>query len=285
LIVNYQTYAELTSCLQSLVRFPTEDVEVVVVDHLADPAAAAAVRREFPSIHLIEVRSNPGFANGVNRAAHAAGGTYLLLLNPDCTVDEDVAHGLATWLDEHRDVGVCGARIHEADGSVQQSARSFPDASTGFAGRTAWLTRVWPTNRWSRRNLVAQSLPHEPMACDWVSGACMMVRRIAFEEVGGMDERFFLYWEDADLCHRLRQKGWLTFYNPNVQVTHFTGRSSQRAEIQSAIAFHKSAFTYFWTHATPARRLIAPLVYLALHVRLGIRLAQIQIRRARLGTH
>ena len=126
-------------------------------------------------------------------------------------------------------VGACGAQVREVDGTVQPSARRFPDATTGIAGRTAWLTRVWPGNPLSERNLTTPAESLTPMAVDWVSGACMMVRRAAFEDVGGMDEGFFLYWEDADFCRRLRDRGWTTAYNPAISVTHLTGRSRARA--------------------------------------------------------
>jgi GT2 family glycosyltransferase len=279
LIVNYHAYEELTACLQSLQRFLADDIEVIVVDH-APHAASKSLLEGFPWIRLIEVKGNLGFAAGVNRAARIACGKYLLLLNPDCLVDEDVAHTLARWLDDHEWVGASGALVREADGSVQQSARRFPGLSTGFSGRTTWLTRLWPTNRWTRRNLVATNFPRAPIAADWVSGACMMVRSRAFDEVGGMDERFFLYWEDADLCRRLKLHGWSTIYNPTVGVTHLTGRSSARAQAQSTIAFHKSAFSYYWRHATGLGRLSAPLVYLVLQVRLAFKLLQLHAGRA-----
>jgi GT2 family glycosyltransferase len=99
-----------------------------------------------------------------------------------------------------------------------------------------------------------------------------MVRRAAFDDVGGMDERFFLYWEDADLCQRLSKKGWTTVYNATVSVTHLTSRSSARAPVRSLVAFHQSAFRYFLKHSGRAARLAAPIVYLALNVRLLFKL-------------
>jgi GT2 family glycosyltransferase len=280
LIVNHQTYTELGACLGSLQNFLGGDLEVILVDHAREPLAAKSLLQEFPWIRLLEVDANPGFAAGVNRAASVASGKYLLLLNPDCVVQEDVARSLARWLDEHPAVGVCGALVREVDGSVQASARRFPGLSTAFAGRTSWLTRVWPANRWTRRNLLAPQQEANPIMADWVSGACMMVRRVAFDEVGGMDERFFLYWEDADLCRRLHLKGWSTVYNPGVGVTHLTGRSSARTRARSTIAFHRSAFRYFWKHAGLFTRLTAPIVYLGLQARLAFKLALLNVRRA-----
>ena len=279
LIVNYRAYTELASCLESLRRFHIDDLEVIVVDHASDPTATAPLLQRFPWIRLLTVTSNPGFAAGVNRAARAARGKYFLLLNPDCIVDEDVAHTLVAWLEEHPRVGVVGPLVREPDASVQASARRFPNVTTGFAGRTSWLSRARPQNRWTRHNLVTPEIPNTPIEVDWVSGACMMVRRTAFEAVGGMDERFFLFWEDADLCFRLKRQRWLTTYNPVVAVTHLTGRSSSKARRASLIAFHRSAYRYFRKHGGPVARAAAPVVFLALHARLFLKLASLHLWR------
>jgi len=279
LIVNYRTYEELASCLDSLRPFLADDLEVIVVDHASDPVAAAHLVRRFPWIQLIAVNSNPGFAAGVNLCARAAAGRHFLLLNPDCVVDGDVAHALAAWLEQHVRVAAAGGLVRQPDGSIQASARRFPNLTTGFAGRTSWLSRVWPANPWTRRNLLAREDQRDPVEVDWVSGACMMVRRDAFEHVGGMDEQFFLYWEDADLCFRLRRAGWLTVYNPAVGITHFTGHSSALARKQSLIAFHRSAFRYFFKHGGRLSRLVSPLVFLGLYARMFLKLATLKFGR------
>jgi hypothetical protein len=282
LIVNYRAYTELASCLDSLQRYLANDLEVIVVDHVSEPAATAHLVEKFPWIRLIEVGGNPGFAAGINRAAREAGGRYLLLLNPDCIVEGDVGHAMAAWLDAHPAVAVSGPLVREADGSVQASARRFPNVTTGLAGRSSWLSRVWPTNRWTRRNLMAREVLHDPLEVDWVSGACMMIERSAFESVGGMDEQFFLYWEDADLCFRLKRAGRLTVYNPVRGITHLTSRSSAQARKQSLIAFHRSAYRYFRKHGGRLARAAAPLVFLALHTRLLLKLASLELWPKRL---
>jgi GT2 family glycosyltransferase len=229
---------------------------------------------------VIEMKNNPGFGAGVNRAALGARGKYLLLLNPDCTVDDDVPHELAAWLDQHPHVGVLGARVEERDGSIQPSARRFPDLTTGVAGRTSWLRSVWPTNPWTRRNLVGLEGSRDPVQVDWVSGACMMVRRAAFESIGGMDEEFFLYWEDADLCFRLKRAGWSTVYNPSVGVTHLTGGSRAFAKKRALIAFHRSAYRYFRKNGGRMARAAAPAVFLVLQARLLLKLAWLKVGRS-----
>ena len=273
LLVNYRAYDELTACLASLEEHIAADLETIVVDHATDPAAAARLAERFPWVTVIGTAANPGFAAGVNRAARAASGDYLLLLNPDCLVAADIARPLAGWLEEHPEAGVCGALVRESGGAIQASARRFPGVTTGFAGRTSWLTRAWPKNIWTERNLGPSiGKVQEPAVVDWVSGACTMVRRQAFDAVGGMDEGFFMYWEDADFCFRVKRAGWQTIYNPRVEVLHLTGRSSAHAKNAALIAFHHSAYRYFRKHGGWVATVFGPLAYLALQARLRLKL-------------
>ena len=272
-IVNYLAYDPLADCLASLATF-VPPAEIVVVDHSTRPESLERLIARFPLVRFIGDAGNPGFAAGVNRGVRETAGEYVLLLNPDCIVTSD-PRPLAEWLANNSNAAVCGAIVREADGSIQASARRFPGLTTGLAGRTTWLTRVWPRNPWTARNLVS-GVPTEPVQVDWVSGACMMIRREAFAAVGGMDEQFFLYWEDADLCRRLKLKGWLTYYHPAVSVTHLTARSSQHAPTASLIAFHRSAYRYYRKHGS---RWLAPLAFVGLQVRLRLKLAMIRYQQ------
>jgi GT2 family glycosyltransferase len=274
LIVNYRAYAEVRQCLASLEPFLADDIEVIVVDHDTDSTEADRLSRAFPWMRVQGVAENPGFAAGVNRAARMARGRYLLLVNPDCLFRSDVCRALAGWLDTHPSVGAAGPRIMDVDGRIQASARRFPDFTTPFGGRTSWLTRVLPGNRLSRRNLLTGAHVREPMSVDWVSGACMMVRHEAFRAIDGMDEGFFLYWEDADLCRRLKQHGWATAYQPLVEIAHSCGASSAHAPRRSLVAFHRSAYRYYRKHRSPGAGLLAPLVFMGLQMRLMLKLAR-----------
>jgi GT2 family glycosyltransferase len=275
-IVNYRSYDELTGCLTAVQSGGTRiPAQVIVVDQESDIDRAEQVKARHGAITLLRNDRNDGFAAGVNRGAGRAEGRYLLLVNPDTIVSEALARTLADWLDAHPDVAVVGPRILNADGSVQPSARRFPDITTGLGGRQSSLTRIWPRNWLSRRNL-DWSRSSEPVDVDWVSGACMMIRRSAFEEVGGMDVRFFLYWEDADLCHRLRTAGYRTMYVPTVSAVHHGARGSRHAAARSLVAFHRSAFRYYWKHGGVLARTMAPVVQLALWGRLLLKLATLR---------
>jgi GT2 family glycosyltransferase len=274
-IVNYRAYDELTNALAALQSTSqTDPLETAVVDQESDAGAARALKAQFPSIRLIENPRNDGFAAGVNRGARETTGRYLLVLNPDTVVGPGLVDTLASWLDAHDDVAVVGPRILNADGSVQPSARRFPDVTTGLGGRMSFLTRIAPDNWLSKRNL-EWSRASEPVEVDWVSGACTMIRRSAFDQVGGFDDRFFLYWEDADLCRRLLTAGHRTFYVPTVAAVHAGARSSRQAASRSIVAFHRSAFRYYWKHGGLVARALAPAVKAVLWSRMMVKLARL----------
>jgi N-acetylglucosaminyl-diphospho-decaprenol L-rhamnosyltransferase len=270
IIVNYLAYEPLADCLTSLTRFVAPG-DVVVVDHSTQPQSLARLTARFPLVRFIPEAGNPGFAAGVNRGVRVTTGEYVLLLNPDCIVMSDPSP-LAEWLARNPGAAVCGAIVREADGSIQASARRFPGITTGLAGRTTWLTRVWPGNPWTALNLV-NGVPTDPIPVDWVSGACMMIRREAFAAAGGMDELFFLYWEDADFCRRLKEAGWATYYHPAMSVTHLTGQSSRHVREASLVAFHESAYRYYRKHGS---RWLAPLALMGLQARLRLKLAMMR---------
>jgi GT2 family glycosyltransferase len=278
LIVNYQSYEELTGCLTAaLSEAAAVPLEAVVVDQQGD-GRATTIRERFPTATLISNARNTGFAAGVNRGASHARAPLLLVLNPDTVISPGLVPTLAGWLNAHPDVAVVGPRIYNTDGTVQPSARRFPDFTTGLGGRMSWLTRIAPDNWLTRRNLEWSRASH-PVDVDWVSGACMMLRRSAFDAVGGMDERFFLYWEDADLCRRLLASGYRTMYVPSASAIHHGSRASRHAAARSLVAFHRSAFRYFWKHSGVAGRACAPLVQAALWSRLIVKLALLRRRR------
>ena len=272
-IVNYLAYDPLADCLESVSRHvPAADV--VVVDHDTRVDLLEPLRARFARVQFLTSHDNPGFAAGVNRGVRATTGDFVLLLNPDCVVTGDLL-SVVSWLAAHPAAAVCGVLVREPDGSIQASARHFPGITTGFAGRTSWLTRVWANNPWSRKNLV-RDVPPEPTEVDWVSGACMIDRRDAFAAVGGMDEQFFMYWEDADLCRRLKQAGWATYYSAGASVIHLTGQSSRHAREASLVAFHESAYRYYRKHGGWQAAVLAPAAFVMLQMRLRLQLARLR---------
>ena len=248
----------------------------MVVDQEGDSARAAAVKSQSANITLIENRRNDGFAAGVNRGARETTGRYLLLLNPDTIARPGLIDTLASWLDLHPDVAVVGPRILNADGSVQPSARRFPDVTTGLGGRMSFLTRIAPDNWLSKRNL-DWSRASEPVEVDWVSGACVMIRRSAFEQVGGFDEGFFSTGR-MPISRRLLTAGHRTFYVPTVEAVR-----GLRIQPSCGLARHRrvprSAFRYYWKHAGLVGRAVAPAVKAVLWSRMMVKLTRLHRHR------
>jgi GT2 family glycosyltransferase len=266
LIVNYRVYEELDRALASLDRVVRPGDEVLVFDQASQAEACRRVAARHPRVRFEPSTGNLGFAAGINRLAALSTAPFLLWFNPDAVVDDAVVEVLEAWLLDHPEVGCVGPRVLNDDGSVQPSARRFPDWSTALGGRSTWLTRHFPNNALSRHNLPGRSAD-SPVAVDWLAGSCLMTRRDLFQRLGGLDEGFFLYWEDADYCKRAAALGLSCTYLPAVAVRHAGGRSSSRAPEPAIRAFHTSAYRMFRKHASAAGRLVAPVVRLALWAR------------------
>jgi GT2 family glycosyltransferase len=286
LIVNYKVYDELTACIAALAPNLSDGrTEAIVVDHESEPARRAAFSSAYPHVQLIARADNRGFGAGINLAARSARGKYFLILNPDTRVLPGAIDTLCTFLDAHAEVVAAGPRIVYPDMRPQPSGRRFPSAVTGLFGRTSFLTRMWPNNPISRRDLPSRDAAEGPLDVDWITGTCLMIRADAFRDAGGFDERFFLYWEDADLCQRLRRAGGRIVYLPDATVVHAAGRSSDRALVRSIVAFHRSAFRYYARyHRGPTRIVALPFAAAGLSLRTLVRLAAIPLRRAATAT-
>jgi GT2 family glycosyltransferase len=264
ILVNYNAGNELAVALRSIQSDCAEvEWEAVVVDNASSDNSAAIVET-FPRATLIRNPANVGFGRAVNQAAAVARAPRLLLVNPDCRLVSGAISTLRSVLDAEPSCAVVGPRIFDPDGTVQGSARGDPDMLTGLFGRTGALRVLLPFLPVARRNVVVEDAVRtgaSSVVVDWLSGACMLIRRDAFTAAGGFDERFFLYWEDADLCRRLRNRGFQVRYVPGASAVHQVGRSSQTARRSSIRAFHASAYLYYATHVAPGalnpRRLLA----------------------------
>jgi GT2 family glycosyltransferase len=266
LIVNYRTYGDLHRCLGSFVPFLEPTDEIVVVDHESDRRALGEAVDVGVPITTLPMSDNLGFAAGVNLAAARSRAPFLLLVNPDTVAEGPVVRVLEHCLASQHDVAVAGARVHNVDGTVQATARRFPDVTTWVGGRSTWLSQRFPTNWLSRRNLIGRDAT-SPLDVDWLSGTCLMTRRDVFELVHGFDESFFLYWEDADYCSRVAAAGFRRVYVPAVSVRHVGGRSAEHDPVRAIRAFHQSAYRLYWKRAGPIGRTLAPLVQASLWLR------------------
>ena len=263
ILVNYNAGPDLAVALRSIeADCSTLRWDAVVVDNASTDGSHEAAQT-FPRATLVRNATNVGFGRAVNQAVAVSKAPLLLLMNPDCQLVPGAMPMLRAALEAEPSCAVAGPRILDPDGAVQGSARGDPDMLTGLFGRTGVLRVLMPFLPVARRNVVHEGVLNDAPAAvvDWLSGACMLVRRDAFLAAGGFDERFFLYWEDADLCRRLRSHGYHIRYVAGATAVHQVGRSSRTARHSSIRAFHASAYLYYATHVAPnalsPRRLLA----------------------------
>jgi GT2 family glycosyltransferase len=267
LIVNFRVYDDLDRSLTALQPFLADDDEIIVVDNESDAAKLRALVDKHPRVRPLPCANNIGFAAGVNLAARQARNPCLLVLNPDTIARGPIVRELEAWLRAHADTGVVGPRVFNPDGTVQPSARRFPGLTTAIGGRSSWLTERFPNNWATRRNLLGLA-GADPIDVDWIAGSCFMTTRTAFDAVGGFDEEFFLYWEDADYCQRLKKMGLKSTYLPAVSVQHTGGRSSELVPSLAIKSFHHSALHLYLKHGGVITRLTAPLAMTAMRLRM-----------------
>jgi len=245
-IVSYNGREHLRRCLASLAAHPpAAESEVIVVDNDSRDGSAPMVASEFPHVRLLRMPRNLGFAAGANRGAREATGEAVVLLNPDSEVEADPFAPMLAYLREHADAGIVAPRLLNPDGSLQLSCRSFPAFSVALFNRYSLLTRLFPRNRYSRQYLLSDWHHDSISEVDWVSGACLTVRRSLFEEIGLLDEGYFMYIEDVDLCQRVHRAGYKVVYLPQTSVIHHIGRSSRTLPSRSIVARHRSMWHYY----------------------------------------
>ena len=220
LIVSWNTRDLLRDCLQSLEPAAHPEWDVLVVDNASTDDSVAMVRREFPTVRRIENAVNAGYARANNLGLRASVAPYALLLNSDTRATPGAIQGLVAFLNAHPEAGAVSPRLLRADGTPQPFA--FGGDPTLFYLLRRGVLRV------TARRYLHDWATEETRSVDWVSGACLLVRRTAFEQVGLLDEGFFMYFEDNDWCLRLRRAGWKIYYHPAQAIVHLGGQSLAR---------------------------------------------------------
>lgn len=269
-VVNYNAGEHLRRCLDSVLAAAGDvDLEVVVVDNASSDGSARRAVAAHPAVRLVENRENRGFAAAANRGIRETSAPYVLLLNPDAEVTAGSLASLVKVAEDRRRAGVLGLAVRNPDGSVQPSARRVPGIWEGLAH--AFLGRVAPRNRFTRRYTMADWDHASEREVDWVSGSAMLLRREAVEAVGGFDEGYFMYVEDVDLCTRLRRAGWAVLFTPEVEVVHEIGVSSRWQPRRMAFEHSRSIYRYFRTHvARGPAALLRPAARAALWLRAAL---------------
>ncbi len=272
-IVTFNSGTQLDACLASIrAEMAGADWTAVVVDNASTDGSGARLPADgSQNVAVIRNSTNRGFGAAVNQAMQNRPAPLLWVLNPDCLVEPGAFAALRNTLEAHADCAIAAPQLLNSDGTTQESARGEPTAWTGLFGRHGLLTKLFPGASAARRNLRARDLVDsgvESAPIDWAMGACLLIRGDVFQRVRGFDERFFLYWEDADLCRRVRDLGYSVRYVPQARVTHAGGASSRTAHQFAVRAFHRGAYLYYATHTVPSPWHPArPLAWLALTLR------------------
>ncbi len=269
-IVTWNSQDYIRACLDSIVRAGTSiGYEMLVVDNASSDDTVQIVRRSHPQVCLIPNRQNLGYAHANNQGIEKSTGRYVLLLNPDTEIRGNALDLMLKFLDANPNAGALGPKLLNPDGSVQPSCREFPGFSTllwEFSG----LSKLSPKSRIFGRWRMGYFGFDRTGEVDQPMGSCLMLRRETLEQVGLFDEAFPMFFNDVDLCYRIKAAGWKILFYPDAEVTHYRGASTSKAKRKMIWLSHLAFYRFFKKHKTgPGNRLVlflllVPLVFTAL---------------------
>ena len=263
-VVNWNTRHVILDCLESiLANLDRLSVEVIVVDNASTDGSAHAIGEAFPQVNLIANETNRGFAAANNQAMRIARGKYVLLLNPDTVVLENVFEKALAYAEQHPDVGVVGCQVMESAEMIQRTCFRFPSPLNTFmwvSGALAWF----PRSRVAGRAAYGPWDRHDERDVDVVSGMFMLVRSEAIQHVGLMDESFFVFAEEADWCYRFRKSGWRCVFAPVGRIIHVDGgsKSTEQASVKMYVEIQRSLLLFHRKHLGRAQWLLTKLLFL-----------------------
>lgn len=245
IIVNWNTCQLLADCLNSIIDTAGNiTYEIIVVDNGSTDGSQAMLARQFPQARLLQNRENVGFARANNQALAASRGRYALLLNSDALATPGSLQALVSLAGQQPRAGIVGARLVNPDGSFQASYTPFPTLWQEFLILSG-LGRLFFGRWYPSRGPDADK---GPQIVDYVEGACMLVRREAYESAGGLDEGYFMYAEEVDWCYTMRQKGWQVWYQPAAKIIHLGGASSAGRRTRREADLYQSRVRFFRKH-------------------------------------
>ena len=279
-VVNYNTRDHLVDCVRSLRAAGIDDV--IVADNDSHDGSEEALAAVDPEARFLPTGGNLGFGTAANRGAAVAEGDFLLVCNPDVVVAPDAVDTLVDALEKDSGLAVVGPLIVDTDGTVYPSPRVFPRMRD--AAGHAFLGFLAPRNRFTRRYRlldIDRSLPSADV--DWVSGACFVARRTAWDSLGGFDEGYFMYAEDVDLCRRAKEAGWRVGFEPAARIVHVQGAAAGLVPYRMIVEHHRSLLRYSARTARGPKRALLPIVAVALVARAAVACAHRAARRPRTG--
>lgn len=248
IIVSWNTKALLLECLESLFR-ETENHhwEIIVVDNASTDGSPELVRQRFPEVKLIRNDTNLGFAKANNIGVMQSTGRYIFLINSDVKILQGCIDHMCVFADQHPEIGMLGPKILNPDGTLQPSCMGFPTLRNAFC-RALALDTLFPKSQLFGRRLMTFWAHDKVRSVDMLNGCFWMVRRHALNQVGLLDENFFIYGEDIDWCKRFRQAGWQVVFFPGAEAVHYGGASSSNAPIRFYIEMQRANLQYWAKH-------------------------------------
>ena len=269
IIVNYNVQYFLEQALLSVRKASSGlAVEVFVVDNNSVDDSVNMVREKFPEVNMIPNKSNPGFAKANNQAIRQAQGEYILLLNPDTVVEEDTFEKCLAFMDEHPEAGGLGVRMIDGSGKfLPESKRGFPDPWVAFC-KTFGLSRIFNKSRIFNHYHLGYLPEKETNEVEVLAGAYMWLRKSVLDEIGLLDEAFFMYGEDIDLSYRIIQAGYKNYYLPSATIIHYKGESTKKGSLNYVKTFYQAMIIFARKHFRgPNARLFVGMLQLAIYLR------------------
>lgn len=281
LIVNYNTRKLTIDALRSVFASRTTyTYEVILIDNHSTDGSVEEIKRNYPQVKMIVNPSNVGFAKANNQGMKIAAGRYILLLNSDTIMQPDTIQVMVGLMDARPEVGASGCKVVLPDGSLDKACRrGFPTPSAAFYYAFG-ISKLWPNVPRFNRYHLSYLDPDEAYPVDCLVGAFMLVRREAIEQAGMLDEEFFMYGEDIDWCYRMKQVGWIIYYYPKTQITHYKGAGLRRKPRKIVYEFHRAMMLFHrkhYQHSYPW--LVNGLVYAGIGLKMVLALARNEIRR------
>jgi len=241
-------------CLDSIYKTVTDiEWEIYVVDNNSTDGSQAEVKKRFPEVKLIENETNTGFGYANNQALRIMQGRFAVLLNSDAVLKENSVKRLLAFMATTPSAGIAGVQLLNDDGSRQNSIDNFPSTETEIFNKS--ILRLFFPGKYPSKNMSYK----DPIEVDSVIGACMIVRKEAMDDVGVLDEDYFIFLEETDWCFRMNKKGWKVYHVPDAEVFHLSGHSKKRTPWRSQIEYYISLYKFF-------RKNRAPLSYLTLRI-------------------
>ena len=280
IIVSWNTRTLLQDCLRSVYEQPGElGFEVIVIDNASTDGSVEMVKTDFPQASLIENCENRGFAAANNQGIAAAKGRYVLLLNSDTIVLDNAIGKAAAFAESHPEAAVVGCRVLNADRTLQRTCFMFPSILNMLLSST-YLYKLLPRSRFFGREQMTWWDRDDVRQVDVVTGCFMLVRRQAVEQVGPMDEQFFVYGEETDWCYRFKRAGWKALFTPEAEIVHLGGQSSRQAPLEMSLQLRASVLQFMHKHHGRLKyKAACVLVWLFFAVRVPVWLLRFVVKR------